>query len=180
MKLKGVNASSERTIKLIKKTFAELMAEKKEINAITITELVKRAGLTRGAFYSHYDNIYEVANDFQEEILSQVIGNDFTISSIQDMNNYFDELFLYLKNNQDIYSKLLSSKDAIYFMERLNNKICHTLTKAINNPKKNLSIIFFTDATMNLVIRFFKKEISEDLDDISSFVKKIGYLLFFN
>lgn len=48
----------KKTRNLIKKKFAELMNEKKELNKITVTELVKRAGITRSTFYTHYDDIY--------------------------------------------------------------------------------------------------------------------------
>ena len=63
MKVQCLNSSSIKTRNLIKKTFAELINEKKQLNKITVTELVKRAQLTRSTFYTHYDNIYEVAKD---------------------------------------------------------------------------------------------------------------------
>ena len=65
MKIQGLNSSSKKTRKLIKKAFAELIHEKKELSKITVTELVKRADITRSTFYTHYDDIYDVANDYQ-------------------------------------------------------------------------------------------------------------------
>ena len=72
VKLKGINNSSRKTKELIKKSFAELLEEKKETKNITVKELVERVDLTRGAFYSHYDNIYEVASEIQDEILDTI------------------------------------------------------------------------------------------------------------
>ena len=69
MKVKNLNASSKKTKNLIKETFAILMNEKKELNNITVTELVNKANITRSTFYTHYDNIYDVAKDFQNETL---------------------------------------------------------------------------------------------------------------
>lgn len=55
MKVKNLNASSVKTRNLIRGTFAELLYEKKNINKITVTELVQRADINRSTFYSHYD-----------------------------------------------------------------------------------------------------------------------------
>lgn len=54
MKAKNLNASSVKTRNLIRDTFAELLYEKKNINKITVTELVQRADINRSTFYSHY------------------------------------------------------------------------------------------------------------------------------
>lgn len=172
MKLKGINASSKKTILLIKKTFAELIEEKKEMNNITVTELVKKAGITRGAFYSHFDNIYEVASLFQEEIIEQVFDYQNFHYTKEDVNKYFDNIFSYLKANEKIYSKLLTADEAFLFMRRISKKIYTSLSLLINNPKYDLDIIFFTDGTINLIVKHFRKEISEDLDTICKFVKK--------
>ena len=63
VKVKVINSSSKKTREAIKKAFAEEIEIKKELKKVTITELVKKAGITRGTFYTHYDNIYDVAKD---------------------------------------------------------------------------------------------------------------------
>ena len=57
MKAKNLNNSSKKTRNLIKNTFAEMLSEKKEINKISVTELVKRADINRGTFYTHYNDM---------------------------------------------------------------------------------------------------------------------------
>ena len=161
MKLKGVNSSSKRTIELIKKAFAELIEEKREIRAITVTELVKKAGLTRGAFYSHFDNIYDVAQVFQ------------------DINLYFDNIFHFLKENESIYSKLLFSDEALIFMGWISKRINDSLTLILNNKNKELDIIFFTDGAINLIFKYFKKEINQSLDEIAIYIKAKAQELIF-
>lgn len=179
MKLKGTNAGSKKTIDLIKKTFAELIEEKREIKSITVTELVKRANLTRGAFYSHYDNIYEVAQDFEEEILKQVFDGEVTITSKEDMYEYFDKIFNYLKENENIYTKLLSSNESMLFINRLNVKICDSLSNNLKHPSNHLNIIFFTDGIIHLIFKYFRKEINENLDEIRDYVKELANHIFF-
>lgn len=77
MKVKNLNHSSEKTRKLIRNTFAELIKEKQELNKITVSELVKRADINRGTFYNHYDSIYDVAEELEAEII-EVLFKDWT------------------------------------------------------------------------------------------------------
>ena len=179
MKLKGVNSSSKRTIELIKKAFAELIEEKREIRAITVTELVKKAGLTRGAFYSHFDNIYDVAQVFQEEITQEVFEFKKSVHTKEDINLYFDNIFHFLKENESIYSKLLFSDEALIFMGWISKRINDSLTLILNNKNKELDIIFFTDGTINLIFKYFKKEINQSLDEIAIYIKAKAQELIF-
>lgn len=180
MKLKGTNASSRKTVDLIRKTFAELMEEKKEICHITVTELVARAHITRGAFYSHYDNIYDVAQDFENEILETIFCDD-TIRSKEDMDQFFDRVFQFVEENSEIYTKLLSSETPILFMNRLNKKLYNALSSLFPSTIDSdlrLSIFFFTDGTVHLIIKYFKGELGISLSDLTLYVKKMFYTMF--
>ena len=180
MKLKEINNSSKKTKNLLKKAFAELMEEKMEINNITVTDLVKKANLTRGTFYTHYDNIYDLGSEIQEEILDKFFNQDMIIKDKDSLSSYIDSIFQYLKENENFYAKLSVSNDAILFMNRLNKKICHTISDTLGSKTNHLNIIFFTDGTINLIVQYFKKEIDESLDEIRDYIKLMANLLFIN
>ena len=71
MKSKNLNNSSRKTKKIIKRVFAEMLGEKSELGKISVSELCKRAEISRGAFYSHYDDIYGVAEDYENELIDK-------------------------------------------------------------------------------------------------------------
>ena len=119
MKVKCLNNSSKKTKEMIRKEFANLLAEKKEFNKVTVTELVKNIGITRGSFYSHYDSLDEVAKEFQNEALD-VLRED--INSISDIEYFLDKINLFLKENNNLYSSVLKTNDAMIFMERLKDE----------------------------------------------------------
>lgn len=178
MKLKEKNNSSKKTKALIKKSFADLMEEKKEINNITVTELVKRADLTRGTFYSHYDNIYEVAAEIQNELLDKIFHSHIFLRTNEDVDCYIDTIFNYLKENENLFTKLLVSDDPMIFMNQLKNKICLTLSQTFHTSH-HLNILFFTNGTMNIIIQYFKGETKENLEEICTYIKKMAHQLFF-
>lgn len=181
MKLKGVNSSTRKTKALIKRTFAELMEEKKLIDNITVTELVKRADITRGAFYSHYDNIYDVAEEFEEEIIEVAFQNIKELTTSEEAFVYFDNMYIYIKNNEDVYRKLIMSDAPIIFMKRLNTKVNKSLKNVLNKDNDidlEMKINFFADGIVNLLIKYLKNEINVSLDKLNEFTKNTYKELF--
>lgn len=181
MKVKNVNSASKKTSKRIKETFAELLQEKKDLNNITVTELVKKADITRSSFYTHFDSIYDVAQALQDETLEVLMTNLTGIETLEDFDNYFDIIFDYLEKNEKIYTMMLASNDPLLFANRLskyfNNYILNALKKA-NHTDLVLYATFYTDGCMDLIIKYFRKEIDNSLDEIKNFMKDLLRKLF--
>ncbi|MGN0295047.1 MAG: TetR/AcrR family transcriptional regulator [Lachnospiraceae bacterium] len=57
-----------RTKTRIKQTFLELM-KKKAFGKITVTEICSSLGINRGTFYLHYQDLYDVLDELEEELL---------------------------------------------------------------------------------------------------------------
>lgn len=183
MKVKNLNSSSRKTNKAIKEAFAELIKEKKELNNITVTELVKKADITRSAFYTHFDSIYDIAQEIQNETLDLLMTNIDSIQSIDDLDHYLDIIFNYLYENEKIYSMMLSSNEPMLFSNRLSKTINNhifSLLKEANNENLILKVTFYTDGCMNLIIKHFRKEIPNSLDEIKTFMKNLFRKLFLN
>ena len=175
MKVKKINKSSKRTSQVIKEAFAELLSEKKELNKVKVIDLVEKANITRSSFYTHYESIYDVAREIQEETLEILTKNTENITSLEDADRYLDELTAYLKNNEEFYSLLLSSNIPSYYTRKLEklitSKLYDTLSP-LNIKNLELKISFFTDGTLNLIIKYFKKEINTTIDEIDIYLKE--------
>lgn len=183
MKVKKINKSSKRTSQVIKEAFAELLSEKKELNKVKVIDLVKKANITRSSFYTHYESIYDVAREIQEETLDILTKNTENITSLEDVYRYLDELMVYLKNNEEFYSQLLSSDIPSYYTRKLekliSTKLYDTLSPYhIDNLELNIS--FFTDGTLNLVIKYFKGEINTSIEEINDYIKIVFKKTFLN
>ena len=186
MKVKNLNHSSEKTKKLIKTTFAELLNEKKELNKITVTELVERADINRCTFYTHYDSIYGVVDDFEEEMMQMLLSKKIQTSSIEDIFKYFDEIIQYLKENEETYRMILSSNIPYIFLKKLNGllhtKLYDTLNSypSIHKSKSlNFDISFFTNGMISQFLNYFRNPNFEySLDDISKYMKKYFKMIF--
>ena len=64
--------SAKRSRKMIRTAFAKLMLEK-EVDKITITDIVKEADLNRGTFYAHYQTPSDVLVEIENEIMDNLL-----------------------------------------------------------------------------------------------------------
>ena len=124
-------SSKKRTHERIKKAFAELLAEKKALNKITVAELSERAEVTRGTFYAHYNNIFEVAEELENELISAFDSSTEHIEHIEDFPIYLHQIFVFLGANENLYRQLLSSDAPLVFIARLNGQINKTILRLL-------------------------------------------------
>ena len=169
--------SKKRTHEKIKRAFAELLAEKKALNKITVAELSERAEVTRGTFYAHYDNIFEVAEELENEFISALDSSTEHIEQIKDFPIYLHQIFVFLAANEDLYRQLLSSDAPLVFIARLNNQINRTIHRllkehSIKKPTLDLDITFFTDGATYMILKYFRDEIDLSLDEIEWYLKQ--------
>ncbi len=176
MKVKCLNSSSVKTRNLIKKTFAELINEKKQLNKVTVTELVKRAQLTRSTFYTHYDNIYEVAQDYQLQTIELLCSENLMLYSKQDIENYFDNIIQCLKDNEETYKLLLAADESLFYLENLkkiaSKKIYSALQNIYIDKYLDLNVSFLMNGILMELLKYFRNESNYSLDDLSLNMKK--------
>jgi len=63
----------KKTKDLLKETLTELM-EEKELRNISVRELTERANINRGTFYLHFQDIYDMIDQFEDEIISSLLS----------------------------------------------------------------------------------------------------------
>jgi AcrR family transcriptional regulator len=69
MSEKAEYRSAIRSRKLIRQAYVELIKEK-DINKITVTDIVTKADINRGTFYAHYTGIHAISEQIGNEIIS--------------------------------------------------------------------------------------------------------------
>lgn len=120
MKARNLNNSSRKTRRLIKRIFAEMLSEKKELGKISVSELCRRADISRGTFYSHYDDIYSVAEDYENEMIDTFFDNAGLLNS-RDIMHFIDSIFEFIRQNNESYRLLCKSNDFLFAAKKLTS-----------------------------------------------------------
>lgn len=177
MKARNLNNSSKKTRTLIKKVFAEMLSEYKQLDKISVTELVKRADINRGTFYSHYDDIYGVAEDFENELIEHFSDNAKLLSST-NFEEFLDIFFHYIKENNDNYKMLCKSNDVVFAIKKLADmatkkltEICKSNPDIKNRNHIDLEITLFVDGLLFEYIRICREYSEFTVDDLYDYTK---------
>lgn len=102
---------SNKQAKLISKSCFQAaliqLLDKKEINDISVSELTRRAGISRTAFYSHYQTVDDVLSEIIDEELTEL--NNSVWEAINREEDCFPQIIQKIKDNYDMYSLLMRS-----------------------------------------------------------------------
>ena len=128
------NRNVRKSKKAIQKAFAELLSEKNDINKITVKEIVERADISKSTFYSHYEDIYSVSEEFEAEIttLLNSLLEDYLKSHTLDYPTYIKKLIELLKRNEDLYKKIFLSDLPLRFISNLKDKCNEVISKDVH------------------------------------------------
>lgn len=178
MKVKNLNSSSFKTKSLIKKTFIELLGEKKELSKISVTELVKRANINRSTFYSHYNDIYGVAQDYENEIID-TFYNTWIYAEENNFEMFLDSLFTFMKENDQKLKMLCTSNEIFYSLAKLNELFKDQLIKKyrqsqgiISSKYLDLEINIFIDGMLYGYLKYCRDYSNYTIDDMHNYAKE--------
>lgn len=172
VKARNLNNSSRKTTKLIKKVFAEMLSEKKELGRISVSELCKRADISRGTFYSHYDDIYGVAEEYENELIDAFFDNVRLFNS-QNIGQFIDAIFEYIRKNDENYRLLCKSNDFIFAAKKLTAiasgkllELCLGDGRIKNRSFVDIDIQIFLEGLFCEYVRYCRGYSSRTLDDM--------------
>ena len=110
-----------KTKSAIRRSFAELI-EQKPVQQITVQELVDRADLSRGTFYQHYQDIYDLKDRIEDEVFEELVqeANDYAMQFEQEEPYpYLVGTLNYIVNNSTVCKMLLRQNGSKNFCDRL-------------------------------------------------------------
>ena len=178
-----------RSRRLIREAFAELIKEKQDISKITVSEIVKRADISKSTFYCHYKDIYAVADEFGDEIidlmnktLDAYFNNYVKNNNLDDIATYANQVIKALKENELLYRKLLSSPMTYSFIEKLKRifvKKCSNLKSSLlsaDSKVKRIEIDLIANAIIYCFVDYFKSEYKLGINSLDDITYAVGEL----
>ncbi len=94
----------QRTRQYLRAALVRLM-KKKPISEITVTELTREADLDRRTFYLHYDNLFEIVDEIEQEardLVSVAFQN-----GLKENRDIFEILTQIMMSNIDYYDTII-------------------------------------------------------------------------
>lgn len=171
--------------KAIKNALLELL-QTKDINEITIQELAIKADVDRKTIYNNYQNIYEIIDEFSDDLSSSF---DNILSSLEDETIFNDPSIVLkslnktIESNLSLYLVISKIKNSTYLKEKLYEKIRNRVSEAFkkNNFKndKNYEFLieFLTSGMVNAYQSWLLKD-DKNKPSLEEFSEKIALMVF--
>ena len=164
---------------MIRVAFVELLGEKKNMETITVGELAERADIAKSTFYNHYDDVYAVAEEFENELIEKLSAtlDEIEVKNATEYEEYIRKVIDFLKENEDIYRKAITSSDIRFFIEKLKAIISKkvfeesaVLPFSQNKAERYAQIRFLTNACVDTMVDYFKGTLDMTLDEVGELI----------
>lgn len=160
------NASRSRFC--IKKAFGELLNEK-DLGKITVTDIVDRANISRGTFYAHYLDIYDLYAAIQNNVIEtlQKAIDEITLEQIiADPTDAIARGMNFLEANKAYYGLFVNSSHAEELVSRILNFFEEKFAPSVYELFKNEDIekirafLFYTlGAFQSVLLHWFRDQL---------------------
>ena len=112
----------KKTKRAIRSAFYELIKEK-PLEKITVREISERAEINKTTFYAHYETVYDLVDQLEQEAVAEVISQLNTAQGLLSSPRAFvKEIYTLLSKNQ-LCSELFSAPAMAQFTAHLHNAI---------------------------------------------------------
>lgn len=169
----------ERTKARLRDAMTQLLHEK-PFDQITTTELVKVAKISRSGFYTHYQDKYEMIDQYQKTLINTI---QYVFEKNDgDLQKIMLETYEFLDNNE-IYAALLSengSKEIHQFMQaKLKSMIEHSIIPR-DSRRNNLGRLgkiyaatYYANAMFGLTQAWIRRKRKETPEEITKILSKL-------
>lgn len=112
----------KKTKRAIRNAFYELIKEK-PLEKITVREIAERAEINKTTFYAHYETVYDLVDQLEQEAVAEVISQLNTAQGLLSSPRAFvKEIYTLLSKNQ-LCTELFSAPAMAQFTAHLHNAI---------------------------------------------------------
>jgi AcrR family transcriptional regulator len=177
-----------QTEELILNVFAKLIYEN-GFDKVTVKDITKSAGISRGAFYIHYQDKYELLSYCENRIMKQLryLFSDAISRSCgcneEDLKKFFIKIIYYYKENYLIVSSLLSenrnSELEIWIRENVGNNVLKFYYNITGKDKPSISVEYLSSylyyAHLGIISEWFHNGMVEAPGEIADIISNLFF-----
>lgn len=154
-----------KTLRSIKEAFMSLIMTK-PVNKITVTELAEKAEISKGTFYLHYLDIYDLYNGLVEEVANKIAGSFnpypdlFAAPEIFVRTFMFAQIELFSDSLTVAERKILSENNIRFsdnypkcFIDAFRSQI-YKVGKLVPCMENDIKIEFLITGMLSIIIRY--------------------------
>lgn len=143
-----------------------ILMEKKSFEEISITELAKKAGVSRMSYYRNYHSKEDIISLYIDDIL-----DEYTKISNYEKHNRYHRKYLFIecfKNNERLLRNLINSGLTYLILDRINRLINKDLLSPCLPEFDQQNVRFAVGGLYNVIIEWLKYNMTESIDELTA------------
>ena len=191
---KGMNRNAQRSRRLLKEAFMELLAEK-PYESITVSDVARKADLNRGTFYNHFRDKDDLLAQLEAEVMEdlerfQVQMRNLTVHELLGYRArkkplpLLVGLFDYLREQGAFLHAVLGSGGDVGFGPRLRDSLCTNLVQSVlheryrNDPEPFVGyyVAFFASAYLGVITRWIETGMRESSEEMALIAMRLFFI----
>lgn len=154
-----------------------ILMEQKNFKEITITEMAKKAGVSRMAFYRNYNVMEDIIICYLDELLQEYSNQILDFGAIDNYESIC-LYFSYFRKHKKLMTNLINSNLTNLLLERcikLFNTLCKesVCSKSFSPINESYVIEFIAGGLYTLLIKWAKNGMKESDEDMATLVCNI-------
>ena len=147
-----------------------LLMKEESFNKISITDIVRRAGVSRTAYYSNYSSKQEILYDLVDSLISEVNQKllpytDERTGKAKQPGIFIKVMFEVFYEQQNIYKTLYNAHFNHIILDRLNDSM---LSHLKDRSDENIYLIYFNaGALYNVFSKWIQSDLSKTIDEMT-------------
>lgn len=145
------------------------LMKKQEFSSISITDIAKKAGVSRMAYYRNYTSKEDILNKYMEEVGETVHNYITDCRSYTEIKQYYQALFEHLGQHSDIGLATYRAGLGNLILANINKFIFLTFSPKPGDRIAEYRLYFLAGAFYNVLIEWLKggkKESTERIAEI--------------
>ncbi len=144
----------------------------KTIDKISVKELCQKTGYNRSTFYYYFEDIYDLQKKFEDKLMAKIISEisfqkemtDATfVQSLTKIYQTYGEMIVFLSKNYGFYEG---------YKEVLKPFVFAYLKVEQENEALDLTYDFAMGGVLSLLERYFRKETSLSMEELTYFIQE--------
>jgi len=165
------------TKRLIREAMLTLL-KNRSVQDITVRELCDMAGVNRTTFYNHYNGVYEVLSEIEENFLMQLTAEDGFADGQLDLTQHIERLCERLQENKDIAFLLLTNNaDPNFSTKLMKLQACGPVwsetVSSYSSDEYELLAQFISGGTYAIVCHWLKNDCQQTPRQVAALLTKV-------
>lgn len=166
--MKAPYRNALRSQEMIRKAMLDLL-DRKQLEDITVTDIVREANINRGTFYNHYNNPIEILEEYKDELFNKLTTAIQRSKATADVDGFVDTVVEHFMKNETEYRRFVKAIP-MSIIDQIKQELIKQIQKfnlGIDQP----TLYYIVNGLTGLYLDYLKNDLKLNYSEFSIKIK---------